>query len=367
MTNENNLSQKLILSSAPHIKTDQSLQKIMWFVVLALVPANVFAVYIYGMNALMLIITSVISAVAAEVCIQFLMKKPVTVTDGSAVITGLLLAMNLPPEAPVWMAGIGSFFAIIIVKQLFGGLGFNIFNPALAARAFLMASWPVHMTTAWHQLVPKNVMAKGLPFLQGMPGTCVDAISQATPLAILKGVPGLLTDSGCSVNDIYSVLFSREMFQSLFIGERGGCLGETSVLFLLIGAIFLLYKRIITWHIPVSFIGTVSVFMLIYYYATGFPYPPSAAFFHLLSGGLILGAFFMATDMVTSPVTAKGMIIFGAGCGLITSIIRIWGGYPEGVSYSILLMNAVVPMIDRYIKPKIFGTLKNNKAKAQSE
>lgn len=375
MANENSSSPKLILSSAPHIKSDQSLKKIMLFVVLALVPANIFAVYTYGMNALLLIIVSVISAVIAEACVQLLMKRPVTVTDGSAVITGLLLAMNLPPEAPVWMAAIGSFFAIIIVKQLFGGIGFNIFNPALAARAFLMASWPVHMTTAWTnfnpadtgQVLPKNILSNGIALAPGMPNACLDAVTQATPLALLKEVPGMLADSGCSMNDIYSIIFSKEIFKSLLIGDRGGCIGETSVILLLIGAIFLLYKKIISWHIPVSFIGIVSVFMFIYYYATDFSYPVTAVFYQILSGGLMLGAFFMATDMVTSPVTPRGMIIFGAGCGLITSIIRIWGGYPEGVSYSILLMNALVPLIDRYVKPKVFGAVKADKVAAQNK
>ena len=360
MTSEKTNSSNFILSNSPHIKEDQSLKKIMWLVIIALMPANIYAVYIYGINALILLIVSVMAAISAEAIFQFLMKRPICITDGSAVITGLLLAMNVPPDAPVWMAAIGAFFAIIIVKQLFGGIGFNIFNPALAARAFMIASWPVHMTTKWHRFTDTNVLAQNISNISRIPENAYDAVTQATPLGALKEMPKLFNEMNIPLDSLYDLLFSNEMIKHLLIGDIGGCIGETSAILLLLGGLFLLYKRIITWHIPVSYIGTLAVIMLIYYMLTDFPFPFSVTLFHLLSGGLMLGAFFMATDMVTSPITAKGMIIFGIGCGIIASVIRLWGGYPEGVSYSILLMNAAVPLIDRYTRPRVFGTAKNN-------
>ncbi len=352
-----------VLSIAPHVRSSQSVFTVMWLVVISLLPATSYSFYLFGLNAVKLVVGAVIAAIASEALYQLLMKKKMTALDGSAVITGLLLAMNVPPDAPVWMVCIGSAFSIIIAKQLFGGLGFNIFNPALAARAFLMASWPVHMTTRWHQFSQNNIISQMIENSAGLPASAFDAITSATPLASLKGASKVITDFGASADGVIQTLLSPQLLKSLFIGNIGGCLGETSVLFLLIGALFLLWKRIITWHIPVIYMATVAVFMALYY--TVYPLPgaesidnflPRIVLFHLLSGGLVLGAFFMATDMVTSPVTHKGMIIYAAGCGIITSIIRLWGGYPEGVSYSILLMNAVVPLIDRYIKPKVFGT-----------
>jgi electron transport complex protein RnfD len=355
MTTEKNSKSELVLSVPPHLRTDQSLRKIMWIVVIALLPATAYSVHLFGCKVLLTIIVSIAAAIAAEALYQVLMEKSVTVSDGSAVITGLLLAMNVPPDAPVWMVAIGSAFAIIIVKQLFGGLGFNIFNPALAARAFLIASWPVEMTTKWHKFSATNVFSIDLNRSSCLSQEAFDIVTQATPLAALKEAPALLREINTPIGCLYDLIFSSATFKSLFIGSIGGCIGETSVLFLLIGGLFLFYKRIITWHIPVTFIGTVAVFMLAFYLLTGFPYPFKVTLYHILSGGLFLGAIFMATDMVTSPVTARGMIIFGVGCGIITSVIRLWGGYPEGVSYSILLMNATVPLIDRYIRPRIFG------------
>ncbi len=348
-------TQGLILSNAPHIKTGDSVQKIMWLVVASLVPAAAFGVYTFGLHALVLIAASIISAVAAEALYQALLKKKITVIDGSAVITGLLIGMNVPPTAPVWMVVIGSFFGIIIVKQVFGGLGFNIFNPALGARAFMMASWPVYMTTGWVPFSGSNVLAGGVQNAAGLPQQAFDAITQATPLGALKEGPKILQEMNIGIGQLHDFLFSSSMIKSLFIGNIGGVIGETSALFLLIGGIFLLARRIITWHIPVSFIGTVGILAFAYYSAAGLSCPWMAVLFHLLSGGLMLGAFFMATDMVTSPVSAAGMVIFGVGCGAITFIIRIWGGYPEGVSYSILLMNAATPLIDRFTKPRVFG------------
>ncbi len=353
---ENSESKSLVtISSAPHIRVKDSVAKIMWTVVIAMLPAAVYSVYLFGMPALKIYAAAIISAMAAEALFQFFMKRPVSLLDGSAVITGMLIAMNVPPAAPLWMVGLGSFFAIIIVKQLFGGLGFNVFNPALAARAFMLASWPVYMTTGWHSFQGKQVLASDVENSIGLPMKAFDALTQATPLGVIKEGPALLKDYGITLQQLQDFIYNPEMIKSAFFGNVGGCIGETSAGLLLLGGIILLVRRVITWHIPVSFIGTVAALAFIYYSVVGYPSVPMVTLTHVVSGGLFLGAFFMATDMVTSPVTGKGMILFGAGCGAITFVIRIWGGYPEGVSYSILLMNAAVPLIDRFMKPKVFG------------
>lgn len=349
----------LRLSSAPHVRSGESIRSIMWCVVIALMPSAVYSVYLFGINTLLLLAVGVVSAMASEAAFQLFMRKPVSALDGSAVITGLLVAMNVPPMAPWWMVMIGSAFAIIIAKQVFGGLGFNIFNPALAARAFMMASWPVHMTTGWYKFGGTTVLSGSVPNIQNLSPKVLDIISQATPLAVMKEAPKLLADNPDALRELQGVFMSPDILKSLFIGNVGGCIGETSAVLLLAGGLFLLYRRIITWHIPVSYIATVGIIAYIYYAVHGVA-PGAMALRHILSGGLFLGAFFMATDMVTSPVSGKGMIIFGVGCGLLTFIIRLWGGYPEGVSYSILLMNAVVPLIDRFTRPRVFGV--GNKA-----
>ena len=303
---------KLIISSSPHIRLKESISRVMWSVVLALTPAAIISVYLFGLSALRLIAVSILAAVISEVLWQKLMGRKITIGDGSAVVVGLLLAFVLPSRLPWWMAAVGSSFAIVIVKQLFGGLGDNIFNPALAGRAFLLASFPIYMTS-WVR-----------PF---------DAISCATPLAIVKeNLSGTIPS-----------------LWDLFIGKTAGSLGETSAVALLIGAGFLFWRKIITWHIPFTYIGTVTLLSWVF---------GRDPLFSVLAGGLILGAFFMAVDPVTSPMTAKGQIIFGVGCGIVTVLIRQWGGYPEGVCYSILLMNALVPLIDRYTKPRRLGEQK---------
>lgn len=308
----------LLVGSSPHIKSGESTQKIMRDVIIALIPAAAASVYFFKVSAAMLILATVLSCVLSEYAWNKIAKKPNTVSDLSAVVTGMLLAFNLSPAVPVWIAVIGGVFAIIIAKQLFGGLGHNFINPALAARAFMMASWPVQMTT-WR-----------------LPGW--DAISTATPLALLK--------KGGEVSGQMPDLWD------IFIGNTGGTIGETSALALLIGALYLLVRKVITIELPIAFIGSVGLMTWIF----GGSEPFTGDFIrHILSGGLILGAFFMATDYTTSPVTFKGRIVMGIGCGLLTSVIRLFGGYPEGVSYSILLMNLTVPMIDRYLMPKRFG------------
>jgi electron transport complex protein RnfD len=309
------MKNKLIVSVSPHIYSGESTARIMWLVILSLLPAGVAGVFTFGLVSLWVILVSVVCAVVTEAVIQKLRGVPVTVYDGSAALTGLLLGYCLPPAVPLWLAGVGSFVAIAIGKQAFGGLGQNIFNPALVGRAFLLAAWPTHMTT-W-------VLPRG----------SFDAVTSATPLAAESFM-------GFSLRD-------------LFLGNHGGSIGEVCILALLAGALFLLIAGYITWHIPFSFIATVGIFTWIFGGETLFS---GEWLFHILSGGLMLGAFFMATDYVTSPLTAKGRLIFGFGCGLLTSVIRLWGGYPEGVCYAILLMNAATPLIDRYTKARRFGT-----------
>jgi len=359
---------KLILSQAPHIKNNQNVDKIMWLVILALTPSAVASYFFYGINAVLVMAVSILSAVFCEGLYHLIKRKPVTITNGSAVLTGLLLAMNVPPNFPLWMIALGSFFSIIFVKELFGGLGFNIFNPALAGRAFLMASFPAQMTTTWHKFSNGTVFSGALKKIEIATDTITsatpmtqlyDVITSATPLTALKEAPKYFSTMNVPAEQIYNNLFfSKEVIQSLAIGNIGGCIGETSAILLLLGAIFLMIKKIITPIIPIAYIGTFSIIIFAYYSLNNFARPEMFLVYHLLSGGLFLGAFFMATDMVTSPITGKGMLIFGIGCGIIASVIRLWGGYPEGVSYSILLMNAAVPLIDRWTKPKIYGKKK---------
>lgn len=311
----------LVIDSSPHDSRTTNVPVIMWSVVAALIPATVMAVVYFGIPAVQLIIACVVAAVLTEVVINRIKKEPYTIKDGSAAITGLLLALTLPPTLPVTSAILGSIFAIAIGKQVFGGLGFNIFNPALIGRAFLQASFPVAMTT-W-----------ALPF-KGF-----DGISAATPLGQFK---------------FEKILTS---LQPLITGNIGGSLGETCVLAVMAGGLFLLVKKYADWRIPLSFLGTVFLFSGLFWLIDPANY--ANPLFHIFSGGLMLGAFFMATDMVTSPITPKGSWIFGIGAGVLLVVIRLFGGLPEGVMYSILLMNSVTPIINRYTRPKYFGEVKS--------
>lgn len=322
---------KLLVHSSPHIHHRQDLKFIMYAVIIALMPALGGSIYFYGLRALFLVLLSVAAAVAAEAICEILYKKPITITDGSAIITGILLAYNIPPGVPFWMPVVGSVFAVVVAKQLFGGLGYNFINPALAGRAFLMASWPVAMTHDW--LAPIGSTISGL-----------DGITRATPLNLIKAADVDPT--------IIHRLTSLEGLRHLFIGTVGGCLGETSALLLLIGGIALLVLKIIDYRITLSYLVTVAILALIFPTKGAVPFN---VLFHLFSGGLMLGAFFMATDLVTTPVTKRGRWIFGIGCGVFTMLIRTFGGYPEGVSYSILFMNVWTPFIDRYTRGNRFG------------
>ena len=310
-----------VVSGTPHVRSKESIQSIMRDVIIALVPATAAGIYYFGLRALILIVAAIISAVFFEWLYEKITKKPVTINDLSAVVTGLLLAMNLPASAPVWVAIVGSAFAIIFAKQLFGGLGQNFINPALAGRAFLLASYPTEMTT-W--VVPNGLAA--------------DAATYATPLAQLKN--GTLDAS----------------LGQLVLGQVGGTIGETCAIALIIGGVYLLYKHVISWKIPVIYIATVFIlFAVIGRHGMRMPLQ------EIFAGGVMLGGIFMATDYASSPVTPKGQVIFAVGAGLLTYLIRTFGGYPEGVSYSILIMNCCVPLIERFTEPTIFGALPKTK------
>jgi len=348
------MTDRLVVTASPHIRQDVSVEKVMYGVVIALVPALAGSIYFFGLRAVMIVLVSCVTAIATEAAIQKARHVPVTVADGSALVAGLLLAFNLPAGVPFWVPLVGSFFAIAIGKQVFGGLGYNVLNPALAARAFLMASWPVQMTTTW-------LAARG-GTLSGTALRGVDVLTQATPLAVWKKASQIVADPASTTHQIVQArqalteLGSPDTTMNLFLGNTGGCIGETSALLLLIGAAYLMFKRWIGWRIPVSYVLTVAVLSWAFGGVDGLF--TGNAVFHVLAGGLILGAFYMATDMVTSPVSPTGMLVFGVGCGLLTTIIRIAGGYPEGVCYSILLMNVATPLIDRTMRPKRLGEVR---------
>jgi electron transport complex protein RnfD len=316
------MPEKMITAVSPHFKSKVTIQKIMLLVLIALLPAAGAGVYYFGLHALWVILISVVSAVLTEFVIQKLRKQPMTINDLSAGVTGLLLALVIPPGVPLWMPVIGSVFAISLAKIIFGGLGQNIFNPALAGRAFLALSWSAYMTTYYGP----------------------DGVTGATPMGILKekGYAALVNSFGSQSN----------LYQAMFLGNHGGSIGETSAIALLIGALLLFIFKVIDWRIPATYIGTVAVLALVF---------RQNVLVHVLGGGLLIGAFFMATDYVTSPITKMGRIYFGIGCGLLTMIIRMFGSYPEGVMFSILLMNTAAPIIDRYTKPKPFGYVKKVK------
>ena len=311
------MSDKLFnVSVSPHIKSKETVSTVMRDVLIALLPATIAGIIFFGIQAALVVLVGVGSAMLSEYLFNKITGRPNTLKNLSAAVTGLLLALNMPVSIPLWMVAVGSAFAIIIVKCVFGGIGQNIMNPALAARAFLLAAYPSQMTH-W----------------------TLDGVTKATPLAVLRAGSGSIPDLG-----------------NLFIGNGvAGCIGEVSALALLIGAAYLLYRKVISWHIPVAYIGTVLVFTTVLG-RNGFM--SGNGLQEILLGGLMLGAFFMATDYTTSPTTKKGQLILGIGCGVLTSIIRLYGGYAEGVSYSILIMNLLVPTIDKWTRPRVFGGAK---------
>lgn len=333
---------KLVMSHSPHVKGPFDSAKVMWFVIIALLPAAVASVLFFGQQALVRILFAIAVALLTEGVIQaFMFKKPNTIFDGSAALTGLLLAFNVPSNVPLFHLAVGTLVAVGIGKMAFGGLGKNPFNPALVGRAFMLVSYPVAMTT-WPKPGESTPILDML-FKKG--GEAVDVVTAATPLGILKeGV-----HSGAKIADL-----NLPSYGDLFIGNIGGCIGETSALALLIGGLLLMATRIISWHIPVMFLGGLAAITGVFYLIE--PTTHATPLFHLLTGGAMLGAFFMATDFVTSPMTNKGRVIFALSGGLLCGLIRLFGSYPEGCSYAILIMNGFVPIIDKYIKPHRFGT-----------
>lgn len=306
-------------------------------VLYSLVPACGVAVYFFGPSALSVLLIATLGCLATEAVCQRMMGQPVSITDGSAAITGVLLALNLPPSSPWWMTLLGAVIAIFIGKQVYGGLGSNPFNPALVARVVLLISFPVQMTT-WSAPAPL--------------GSGLDLVTTATPLGEWKNAVMLTGEMPAAM---------QGGTLNFFLGNMPGCIGEVSALALLLGAAYLFYRKILTWHIPATYVGTVILLSGIFWLINPAKYP--SPLFHLLTGGLVLGAFYMATDMVTTPVSIRGMLVFGIGCGVLTVLIRLFGGYPEGVSFAILLMNAATPLIDRYTKPRTFGAVRQEGAR----
>ncbi|PKP17159.1 MAG: Na+-transporting NADH:ubiquinone oxidoreductase subunit D, partial [Bacteroidetes bacterium HGW-Bacteroidetes-22] len=311
----------LTVSGSPHVHADQSVRKIMFGVIISLIPAMLVSFYFFGLSAIILTLTAIVSCALFEFLIQkYILGNEPTISDGSAMLTGLLLAFNVPSNLPIWMMVIGALVSIGIAKMSFGGLGKNPFNPALVGRVFLLISFPVDMTS-W-------------PLPQSFSTSLTDVVTGPTPLGIVK--------EGLKKGDAMADLMQQVPdYVNLLLGNMGGSVGEVSALALIIGGLYLLYKRIITWHTPIAFIGSAFVFAALLNLANPDVYVNP--FFHLVTGGLMLGALYMATDMVTSPMTPAGMLVFGAGCGIITILIRVFGVYPEGVSFAILIMNAVVP------------------------
>ena len=333
MTDYKNL--KLIASSSPHIRSNENTRSIMLDVIIAMLPALVWAIYNFGFKALISVVVSIVACLFWEWLYRKLLKKPQSIGDLSAVVTGMLLAFVCPPELPWWALIIGAFFSIVVVKQLYGGIGCNFLNPALAGRAILLASYATAMTT-WT-----------------LPTSKVDTVvSTATPLAIMKE----------GTVEKFTELTANYSVADMFIGRIGGSLGEVSALALLLGFVWLLIRKVISWHTPVAFIGTVAILTLIS--APAGIDNVQYMLYNVFGGGLMLGAIFMATDYATSPVTKPGQLIFGIGCGLITCFIRRFGSYPEGVCYSILIMNCTTWLLDKYIRPTIYGAVKKEKKEA---
>ncbi|NOU59417.1 RnfABCDGE type electron transport complex subunit D [Marinifilum caeruleilacunae] len=327
------MNTKVLVAPSPHVHSGDSIQKNMYGVVFAMLPALLFSFFYFGLGALVVTLTAVASCYLFEFLIQkYILQSEVTINDGSALITGILLAFNVPSNLPIWIIIIGALVSIGIGKMTFGGLGNNVFNPALVGRVFLLISFPVQMTS-W----PKPT---------GLSSGYIDVETGATPLAIIK--EGL--NSGQPLSKLMSEIPSN---MDLFLGNMGGSMGEIAGAALVLGLIYMLIRKIITWHIPVSVIGSVAIFTGILHMVD--PEAYAGPLFHILTGGLLLGGIFMATDYVTSPMSNKGMIIYGIGIGVLTVVIRVFGAYPEGVSFAILIMNAFVPLINVYVKPKRFG------------
>jgi electron transport complex protein RnfD len=326
------------ISPSPHVYEDTTVKRLMFDVIIAMLPALAISIYFFGIGAIIVTLTAVVSCLAFEWLIQkYILKKEPSITDGSAIVTGILLAFNIPSSLPIWIIIVGSLVAIGVAKMSFGGLGNNPFNPALVGRVFLLISFPVQMTS-W-------------PLPTGFNNSYADAVTGATPLGVMKEGIGM----GESVSALMDKIPSH---MELFYGHMGGSMGEVAAIALILGFGYMLFKKVVKMHIPVSILLTITVFTGILWLIN--PESNADPLFHLLTGGVMLGAIFMATDYVTSPMSVKGMWIFGIGIGLITVSIRVYGAYPEGISFAILIMNAFVPLINSYIKPKRFGEIRND-------
>ena len=325
--------EKIIISASPHVHSDRTSKRVMYDVLIALVPALLVSLYMFGLSALIMTSVAVISCLLFEYLIQkYILKTTITVNDGSALITGILLAFNLPATLPLWMVIMGSLVAIGIAKMSFGGLGYNIFNPALVGRVFLLVSFPVQMTS-WPTPIENNT-------------SLFDAVTGETTLGIIK--------EGLLYGETMSTLTEKiPTLLELLLGFTSGSAGEMSALALILGGLYLLIRKVITWHIPITILVTMALFTGIFWVVN--PEQYANPLIHILSGGAMLGAFYMATDLVTSPMTKKGMVIFAIGIAIITVVIRLYGAYPEGISFAILIMNAFVPLINTYFKPRRFG------------
>lgn len=346
-----------LMLSPPHTHGGDSIRMVMLTVILALLPATLVSVYLFGWLALFLTVTCIVTALVTEaLCLKWMGRPVRTLLDNSAALTGLFLALTLPAATPWWMAVLAAVFAIVLGKQVYGGLGYNIFNPALSARIILLISFPLHMTT-W--IVPMSAgdpslnlydFSLALSFFLAGPDAIkasFDAISMATPLGHVK------TEATLGLSVAEALKSYDYSYLDAFLGFEAGSIGETSALALLIGGVFLLARHTITWHIPFSYIGTVLLLAAIFNAVNPEQFTPPL--FHLFAGGLILCAFFMATDPVSSPVTPVGQVVFGIGCGVLTWSIRSFGGYPEGAMFAVLLMNCTVPLIDHYFRPRVYG------------
>ena len=376
MTNEKNMNvklpdtSKLLVSSSPHLHDGSSVKNIMYLVILSLLPSCAMGIYYFGIDAVKVLAVCVISSLVFEYALCRMLGRRNDWKDGSAIVTGLLMGMLLSAGMPLWVCLIGTFIAIVLGKQVYGGIGYNPFNPACVGRIALIIGFP-QLMTSW---VPTRFMDKSqfvfdkavlsetqieaikqmpsLPFMQSV----IDGVTCATPLNMVK-IPKSL---GTATEQLMGSMSDWQSVWNYAIGNIGGCIGETSAIALIIGGVFLIVMKIIKWQVPVAYIGTVAVFGTIVHLCQASPALPGAVF-QVLTGGLLIGAFFMATDMVTTPMTIKGGVIFGIGCGIITCVIRDWGGYPEGVMFAIVLMNACTPLIDRWTSKYPFGS-KNNKA-----
>lgn len=364
---------KLVVSSSPHLHDGASVRKIMWYVILALMPSCIMGVYYFGFAGLKVLLVCVISALVFEYIFARIMGRKNDWKDGSAIITGLLMGMLLSAGMPWWVCVIGTFIAIVFGKQVYGGIGFNPFNPACVGRIALIIAFPKMMTT-W---VPTRFMDKTqfifdnsilspsqIDAIKQMPhlpffNSVIDGVTCATPLGAVQTQFKL----GTVTSQFIGTISDWHNLLQYSIGNIGGCIGETSAIALIIGGLFLIFMKIIKWQVPVAYIGTVAIFGTIVNFSQAPPAIPGALY-QVLTGGLLIGAFFMATDMVTTPMTWKGGVIFGIGCGIITCVIRNWGGYPEGVMFAIVLMNALTPLIDRVTSNKPFGTRKRVESEA---